>query len=348
MRSRVGWAALWTWTLLGVAGLLFVGWLVFLRLEVVLAPMLLALFPTAALAPVVGWLAGRRLPRPLATLLVMLTVLGALVGLGMLIVPVFLAQLPELAQSLTQSGTQLDSLLSRLPFGQPGASVSELARRAALALSGGVTALLSAALSIGSGIVLVVALWAVYLSGGPRIVRTALGLVPSRHRSEARELGDRIWQTLGSYTRALTAVAIFDAIVVGMGLWFLGVPLVLPLAVLVFIGAYLPYVGAFASGLVAVLVGLAEGGLGRATAVLVLIIVVQMVDGNVIQPLVMGRVVAVTAVTVIVSVAIGATLLGVLGAFLAVPVAAIIGRTIAFVREQQAAGTQDRPSGGTG
>jgi len=348
MRSRVGWAALWTWTLLGVAGLLFVGWLVFLRLEVVLAPMLLALFPTAALAPVVGWLAGRRLPRPLATLLVMLTVLGALVGLGMLIVPVFLAQLPELAQSLTQSGTQLDSLLSRLPFGQPGASVSELARRAALALSGGVTALLSAALSIGSGIVLVVALWAVYLSGGPRIVRTALGLVPSRHRSEARELGDRIWQTLGSYTRALTAVAIFDAIVVGVGLWFLGVPLVLPLAVLVLLGAYLPYVGAFASGLVAVLVGLAEGGLGRATAVLVLIIVVQMVDGNVIQPLVMGRVVAVTAVTVIVSVAIGATLLGVLGAFLAVPVAATIGRTIAFVRERQAAETQDRPSGGTG
>lgn len=89
----------------------------------------------------------------------------------------------------------------------------------------------------------------------------------------------------------------------------------------------------------AVLVGLAEGGLGTAIAVLVLIVVVQMVDGNIIQPLVMGKVVEVTAATVIVSVAIGATLLGVLGAFLAVPVAASIARTVAFVRERQAAET---------
>lgn len=322
-----------------MAGLLVFGWLVFLRLEVVLVPILLALFPTAALVPAVDWLAGHRLPRPLATLLVMLAVLAALAGLGMLIVPAFLAQLPELEQSLTQSGTQLDSLLSRLPSVHPGTTVSEVARRAVLALSGGVTVLLSAALSIGTGIVLVVVLWAVYLSGGPRLACTGLRLVPSRHRGDARELGARIWHTLGSYTRALTAVAIFDATAVGVGLWFLGVPLVLPLAVLVFLGAYIPYVGAFVSGLVAVLVGLAEGGLGTAIAVLVLIVVVQMIDGNIIQPLVMGKVVEVTAVTVIVSVAIGATLLGVLGAFLAVPVAATVARTVAFVRERQAADT---------
>ncbi|MFN2534603.1 MAG: AI-2E family transporter, partial [Pseudonocardiaceae bacterium] len=164
---------------------------------------------------------------------------------------------------------------------------------------------------------------------------TGLRLVPSRHRPDARELGARVWHTLGSYTRALTAVATFDATAVGVGLWFLGVPLVLPLAVLVFLGAYIPYVGAFVSGLVAVLVGLAEGGLGTAIAVLVLIVVVQMVDGNIIQPVVMGKVVEVTAVTVIISVAIGA-MLGVLGAFLAVPVAASVARTIAFVRERQA------------
>ncbi|MFN2534690.1 MAG: proton-conducting transporter membrane subunit, partial [Pseudonocardiaceae bacterium] len=135
--SRLRRAALWTWTLLGMAGLLVFGWLVFLRLEVVLVPIL---------------------------------------------------------------------------------PISGLARRAALALSGGVTALLAAALNIGTGIVLAVVLWAVYLSGGPRIARTGLRLVPSRHRPDARELGARVWHTLGSYTRALTAVATFDATAVGVGL----------------------------------------------------------------------------------------------------------------------------------
>jgi len=112
------------------------------------------------------------------------------------------------------------------------------------------------------------------------------------------------------------------------------VPLVLPLAVLIFFGAFVPYVGALLTGLLAVLVAFADRGVGSALAVLALVVVTQQVEGNVLQPLVMGKVVRLSAFTVIVAIGIGATLLGVLGAFLAVPAAAVTARVVTFLRER--------------
>lgn len=330
--GRLQRAALWTWTLIGAAALFLGGWWLFRRLDVVLVPAVLALFPTAAVFPLVEWLARRRVPRPLATSMVLTAVLVVLVGVGLLVVPPFLAELPALRQTLTEGGTQLDSLLSRLPSAQPNTTLGDLAQRATLSVVGGASALLSTALAIGAGVLLVVVLWACYLSGGHRIARTGLGLLPARLRDDAHDLGRQLWQTLGSYVRALSVVALVDATAVAVGLWLLGVPLVLPLALLVFVGAFFPFVGAFVSGLFAVLVALAELGVGTALAVLGLVVVVQQVDGNIVQPLVMGKVVRLSAVTVIVAVALGASLLGVLGAFLAVPVAAALATTIRFVR----------------
>ncbi len=212
-----------------------------------------------------------------------------------------------------------------------------------LQLVGGVSALVSAAFTALTELVLVVVVWFCYLTGGQRIVRTGLQLVSREGRGDAHELAERLWDTIGRYIRALFLVALFDAVTVGAGLWFLDVPLVLPLSVLVFFGAFFPFVGAFLSGLVAVLAALADAGLDKALVVLALVVVVQQVDGNIIQPLVMGKVVRLTAVTVIVSVAVGATLLGVLGAFIAVPVAACIARAITFYRERQAP-TADEPA----
>lgn len=331
--DRLRRAALGTWLLLGVVGLLVFGGLVFVRLEAVLAPLLLALFPAAAVAPIVGWMARHRVPRPVATALILLVVLSALGGLGLRIVTPFLAQLPRLEQSLTQAATRLDALLPGLPTVGQQHSIGDLVRQGVLALSGGVASLLSTALTLGTGLLLVIVVWILYLAGGSRFVETGLKLVSVRYRTPARELADELWHTLCRYIQALTVVAIFDAVAVGIGLWALGVPLVLPLAVLVLLGAYVPFVGTFVSGLVAVLVAFADGGTGSAVAVLILIAVVQQVDGNIIQPLVMGKAVRVSPLTVVVAVAIGASLLGVLGAFLAVPVAALTVRAVGFARE---------------
>lgn len=336
-RSVVGLGRV-AWAVLGIAGLVALVLLVASRLTVVVIPLLLALFPAALLAPAVGLLHRYRLPRPLATALVVVAATAMVGGVFSFVVPAFLTQLPGLTAALTEAGARLDDgLLDQIPGVPPSATVGGLIRTAATTLTGGISAALFAALNVVLGLGLVLVVLVCYLSGGPRMLDTGLALVPARHRGTARELADRLWSTLGTYIRALSLVALFDACAVAVGLMSLRVPLVLPLAVLVFFGAFIPYVGAFVSGLAAVLVAFTTGGPGTALAVLVLIVVVQQVDGNLVQPLVMGRATPLSAFTVIVAVTAGAALLGVLGAFLAVPAAACLAQTVAFVRERRSA-----------
>ena len=327
------------WALLGVVGVFVVGWLLVTRLSVVVVPMLLALFPAALLAPTVNWLNRHRLPRPLATVLAVVAAVAVVGGIFALIVPAFLAQLPALTDALATAGQRLNTLLNQAPSVQAGTTAGDLIRQGAQAVFGGVGTALMTGLNLLVGLVLVVVVSVCYLSSGRRIVGTGLALLPAQQRNAAQELADRVWDTLGSYTRALFLVALCDAALTGLGLWLLGVPLVLPLAVLVFFGAFVPYIGAFVTGLVAVLVAFADAGMGTALGVLTVIIIVQQLEGNVVQPLVMGEVTRLTAFAVIVAVSIGTTLLGVLGALLAVPTAACIAQAIAFARERVSPGT---------
>ncbi|MGH3821867.1 MAG: AI-2E family transporter [Pseudonocardiaceae bacterium] len=325
------------WALLGIAGLLVLGWLLASQLTVVVVPLLLALFPAALLAPVVDWLNRRRVPRPLAAVLAVVAAVAVVGGVFALLVPAFLAQLPALTDALANAGNRLNTVINQLGLFQTGTTVGDLIRQGAPKVFGGLDTALITGLNFLVGLVLAVVVLVCYLSGGRRIVSTGLALLPAQRRAAAHELAERVWDTLGSYTRALFLVALFDAVVVGLGLWVFGVPLVLPLAVLIFFGAFVPYIGAFLSGLLAVLVAFADGSLAIALGVLALLIVVQQIEGNVVQPLLMGKVTQLSAFTVIIAVAIGATLLGVLGAVLAVPTAACLARALAFARERAVA-----------
>ncbi|MGH4007955.1 MAG: AI-2E family transporter [Pseudonocardiaceae bacterium] len=152
--------------------------------------------------------------------------------------------------------------------------------------------------------------------------------------------------TLGAYFRGQILVGLVDAVLIGAGLLLLGVPLAVPLAVLVFIGAQVPIIGALVSGSLAVLVALADGGLGLALATLGLVVAVQFVDGNFVEPIVHARMVRLSAFVVIVAVSIGSTLLGVLGALLAVPVTACLTEILRFFRERSAADVAPAVPGG--
>ncbi|WP_219416297.1 AI-2E family transporter [Pseudonocardia nigra] len=314
--------------------LVVVAWMLAARLALVVVPMILALFPAALLAPAVGWLDRLRVPRPLAVLAVLLTAAAVVAGAGFLVVPAVAAELPTLARSLTDAGNRLDALIDQLPSVPPDTTPGELIRQGVVAVVGGVGSAVRTGLSLLSGLVLAVVLLALYLAGGARIVATGTSALPAARRPAARELLDQVWQTLSTYTRTLFVVALLDATLIGLGLWALDVPVVLPLSVLVFFGAFVPFVGAFVSGLVAVLVAFADAGVVSALLVLGLIVVVQQIEGNVVQPLLMGRAIRLSAFTVIVAIGIGAALLGVLGAFLAVPVAAVTARTITFARSR--------------
>lgn len=324
------------WAIVGMILVAIAAWWLVSRLTVVVVPLVLALFPAAALAPVVTWLHRRRLPKVLAALLVTLTLLGAIAGLVAAVVPSFNSQLPALVGSVQESITELRPTLTRLPGVPDDVSLETITG------GGGGSALQSAtrfggvAVEFVSGLLLLMVAMFFFLYRGDRMADSAIALLPRRRRAGAHELGGTLWTTLGQFFRAQSAVAFVDATLIGVGLAVLGVPLALPLAVLVFLGAFLPIVGAFVTGLLAVLVAFADGGAGAALAVLVLVVIVQQLDGNVIEPLVAGRFMHLPAFAIIVAVAVGATLLGVLGAFLAVPVAACAVRVVQFVRDDRA------------
>jgi predicted PurR-regulated permease PerM len=144
----------------------------------------------------------------------------------------------------------------------------------------------------------------------------------------------RGWATLGSFVRSQAAVGLLDAVLIGLGLWVVGVPLVLPLAVLTFVSAFVPIIGALFAGFVAVLIALVFNGLTDALIVLAIIIVVQQLEGNVFQPMIQSRGLGLHAAVILLAVTLGGSLAGIVGSLLAVPIAALIAVVWNYVREQ--------------
>lgn len=177
-----------------------------------------------------------------------------------------------------------------------------------------------------------------FLKDGDRIAGYCLARVGPRHREDARAAGERAWGTLAGFIGGQVVIAAADAVGIGLGLVLIGVPLAGPLAILTFFGGFFPIVGATAAGLVAVLVGLVSGGLTDALLVLAVVFGVQQLESNVLEPVVMGRAVPLHPVVILVAIGAGTVLAGVVGAFLAVPLAAVaaaVGNELRVRRERE-------------
>lgn len=330
-------AGRYAWAALGILGVLAVAGLLAARFTLVLVPVVLALFPAGLLAPATAWLRQCGLPpaaAATATLGVTLAVLAAAVAL---LVPAVAAELPRLVASANQGLAELQAALVRLP-GVDADSLPELFARArdAIGHTGQLTQrLLDVAVAVAEGaLVLILGLIALffYLKDGPRLAAALAEALPAGLRGHAHALAGRVWHTLGAYFRGQLLVATVDAALIGLGLWLLQIPLALPLAFVIFLGGLFPIVGAIVSGTLAVLVALAHGGLVTALVVAGLVIGVQQLESNLLQPFIVGRATRLHPLLVILSVSAGALAAGVLGAFLAVPVAASIARTLDYLR----------------
>ena len=161
-----------------------------------------------------------------------------------------------------------------------------------------------------------------FLKDGRSIWLWLVGLFPGDSRAYIDEAARRAWRTHVSYVRATAAVALIDAIGIGIGLAVLGVPLVIPLAALVFLGAFIPILGSFLAGSVAVLVALVSKGPITALIALAVVILVMQVEGHILQPLLLGRAVRVHPLAVVLSIAAGLLIGGIFGALIAVPIVA--------------------------
>jgi putative heme transporter len=340
------WAALGLILLVGVAL-----WLLdAVRLAIV--PPILALFPAALLTPIGGWLRRKGLPPAAAAGIV---VVGFVVGLFALLG--FLGwlvanELPGVIDALEEAYDDIAETISD-GLGVTMPDMEELTQRLRdwaegdMVRRNGLSVAITTLEMLSGALLLLVTLF-FYVKDGERIANALVGLVPHRRQAAARDLMERVWGTLGAYFRGQLVVAAVDAVLIGIGLVVLGVPAALPLAVIVFFGGLFPIVGAFTAGALAVLVALADGGLGVALAVLVLNVAVQQAEGNLLEPLVVGRATRLHPLVVIVALTVGAVTLGILGAFLAVPVTASLARVVEFFRERGAIPADEDPAADSG
>lgn len=323
--AGVAWRAL-----VVVAGLAVVV-LALARLRLVVLPVIVSALLATVLAPPVAWLARRGLPRLAATWAVLLGVAALAVGLGFLLIPSVADQFRQLGPTLSESRQKVEDWLADGPLDLSAEDVDRYTEEALDQLGGRGNEIVSGVFSgavlageIVAGVLLTFVLTFFFVKDGPRLASFALRQVAEEHHELARALGRRALGSATGYVRGVAVVGLVDAVIIGIGLAVIGVPLVLPLAVLTFVAAFFPLVGATLAGAVAALVALVSGGVTDALLVLAVVVVVQQVEGHVLAPLVLGRAVALHPVVIILVLGGGAVVGGLVGAFLAVPVTAVI------------------------
>ena len=328
-------AAAWGWRLIvvglgGWALLHFIG-----IIRVVVVPLAIALLLSALLSPAVRWLLRLRLPPSLATFLVLLGGIAAIAGTLTLVINQIVSQVPELTQNASQGVRQIQDWARTGPLHLSDNQVDQAIDRAQQWVNANTASLTSTGIATAAtlfelltGMLLVLFSTFFFLRDGRKIWRFIVRLFPVNARWSLADAGDASWATLGAYVRATVLVAFIDAVGIGIALVVLDIQFPLPLAALVFLGAFIPIVGASVSGAVAVLVALVDKGWVIALIVLGAVILVQQLEGHVLQPLIMGRAVAIHPLVVIIGIASGVVLAGIIGALIAVPLIAVLNTAI--------------------
>ena len=317
--------AAWSWRLLVCAAAVVAVLALLWYVRVIVVPAMIALTLAPALTPLAERLRQLRLERP--------------AGLIAIVTASVLAQYEELRAAVSSAVDDITNRLEGEPFNLSFDQTEDF--QATLGdswrdVSGYLASGVQAGIGLVTGLVLALALLYFVLRDGQELWQWTLRRLPPETRPVADRAGRRAWDVLGGYIRGTVIIAAIDAVLIGIGLWLLGVPVAFALAVLVFLGAFVPFVGAFVSGLVAVLVAFADEGWMIALATLVLVIAVQLIEVNFLQPIIQSRTVDLHPAVILLAVAAGASLFGILGAYLAVPVTAVVFAVVASVQAEDA------------
>ncbi len=331
--------------LLIAAGVFVLGWVIG-KLWVVIFPIVLALIVSTVLQPGASWLREHRIPSPLAALSMLLSFLLAVTMVIVILAPQVAGQTPALVRSASDGlQTVHDWLIdgplsvSEVQITRAIEAIQDKLRESAEAISSGVFSTIGAATSALINIVLVLMLTFYFVKDGHKFLPWVTKLGGAQAGLHTAELLGRTWATLGGFIRTQTVVALIDAVIIGIGLTIIGVPLAIPLAVITFVGAYIPIIGALISGVLAVLVTLVTNSPKDALIALILVLAVQQLEGNVISPWLQGKNLNLHAAVVLMAVTLGGSVWGITGAFLAVPVAATMAEAFRYINERIAEAT---------
>ncbi len=321
------------------AALVVIAWVVG-RLWVVLLPVILGLLFATVLWPPTRFLRKHRWPPALAAAVVLLVFLGLIAGLIAVIAPQVADQVTELADQAAVGLQQVQDWLQGPPFNIDEDQIGQYVDQAINSVQANASNIASyaatGASAVGNGLlnlVLALLLAFFFIKDGTRWVPWLAAQTGPRAAPHVAALSQKTWSTLSEFIKQQAVVGFIDALFIGIGLWAFDVPLVIPLAVLTFFGAFIPIIGAFVAGAFAVLIALVDEGPYVALAILGIVLLVQQIEGNVLQPIIQGRGFNLHAAVVILAVTAGSSLFGIVGAFLSVPVAALIAVIYRYVRD---------------
>ena len=307
-----------------VAGIVWV----LLRVKVVVIAVLVALILASAVGPLVKWLERRGWSNLLATLAAFLGILALVGGVITGIVFAVRSEWDTLSASAQEGWTELQRLVMSGPVPIDTGAIDSAVQQASDfvtsgSFAGGALSGLGAATEFVTGVVLMVVVLFFFLKDGEKMWNFTLRWFRGERRAKLAESADRGAQVLGGYVRGTAFVALVDAVLIGGALLVLGVPLALPLAVVVFVTAFIPVVGATVAGVIAALVALVTNGPAVALAVVAVVVIVNQIEGNLLQPVIMGRTLSLHALGVLLALTVGTLVGGIFGAILAVPYTAV-------------------------
>ncbi|MGW5050327.1 AI-2E family transporter [Actinokineospora sp. NPDC004072] len=337
----VAWLARWSLRLVLIAAGCVLLWMLVARLWVAVFPVLLALVIATVLWPPVRWLRSKGVKAGLAASIALLAGLATLGGFITLIAVSIASGAPEIADSAGEAIADMRDWLAGPPFNLADSELDrwiqkgvQQVQRSFGAIADG---LITGLGTVTSGVVtavLALVLAFLFVKDGPRFLPWLRGVSGDRAGDHLAVVLGRIWETLGGFIRTQAIVSLIDAVFIGLGLLVLGIPLAVPLAALTFLGGFIPIVGAFVAGALAVLVALVSNGLTVALIVLGIVVAVQQIEGNVLQPVLQSRSLRLHAAVVLLAVTVGGSIFGIAGAFLAVPVAATAAVVLRYLNEQ--------------
>jgi predicted PurR-regulated permease PerM len=330
--------------LLIIAGAVYVVGLVAVQLASLMLALVAALLIAALFEPVLNGLRRIGVPRAIGAGLSLIILLAAFVTPAVLLWNVTSSQFADVRGQLERGAQRMRTLAADvLPITEE--QLNQALKEATGRFSLGTTALSGALTLVEVLAAVVLALFVAFflLKDGPKMWVWFVGELPDRARTPVHEVGEAVWETLTRYIRGTMAVAAIDAVGIGLALVLIGVPFALPLALLVFMGGFIPYIGSTLSGSVAVLVALAANGPIDALLTLLAVIAVQQLEGNFLEPFIVGKQVRLHPVVVVVAVFAGSLTAGVAGAIVAVPLAAVVYRVFRVLRDRRQAWQFQRP-----
>ena len=330
------------WRFLVVVGAVAVLGYALWYVRLIALPAFVALLLATILVPPARALRRRGLRPGTATAIVFLGALAVAFAMGTLVIPAFAAEARTLTDTITGGAQELGRALAPplgLSHDEVQSAINGISDRLQASSGDIASGVLNGAMIVGqivAGVLLTLVLLFFFVKDGPRLWAWVVRLFPADVRARVDEAGAMSWSVLGAYVRGQALVATVDAVFIGIGLAIVGLPLVLPLAVLIFVAAFVPIVGAFTAGAAAVLIALVSKGAAAALIVLGINLVVQQLEGNVLYPVIMGRTIELHPVATLLAVGAGGVLAGIIGALVAVPLTAVVATALPILRGRDA------------